>query len=60
MGGFHCGKTERYSLKEVDKGIFDDLRRFVCIFQALKGPLRASKGPQWFSMDKLVCHEKSR
>ena len=45
---------------EVDKGIFDDLRRFVRRSQALKGPLRAPEGPQWFSMDKVVSHEKSR
>ena len=45
---------------EVDKGIFNDLRRFVCRFQSLQGPLRAFKGPQWFSKDKLVCLEKSR
>ena len=31
----------------------------VCCFQALKIPLRAPKGPQPFSMDKLVCHGKS-
>ena len=31
----------------------------VCCFQALKIPLRAPMGPQRFSMDKLVCHEKS-
>ena len=39
MGWFHYGNTERYW--QVDKGIFDDLRRFVCRFQALKGPLRS-------------------
>ena len=36
------------------------LSGFVCCFQALKGPLGSPKGPQQFSMDKLVCHEKSR
>ena len=39
----------------MDKGTFDDLRHFVCRFQALKGPLRAPWGPQQLSMDKLVC-----
>ena len=29
-------------------------------FQALKGPLRAPEDLQWFQMDNLVCHEKSR
>ena len=29
-------------------------------FQALKGPPRAPEGSQWFPMDNLVCHEKSR
>jgi len=38
----------------------DNLRHFVCRFQALKGPLRASECPQWFSMEKKLCHEKSR
>ena len=38
----------------------DKLRHFVCRFQALKGPLRAPKGSQLFSLDKLVCHEKLR
>ena len=31
--------------------ITDNLRNFVCLFQALKGPLRVHKGPQWLSMD---------
>ena len=30
------------------------------LFLARKFALRAPKGLQWFSMDKLVCHEKSR
>ena len=42
------------------RGIFDDLKRFVCRFQALKGPLGGPEGPLRFSMDKLVCHEKLR
>ena len=29
-------------------------------FLALKGPPRAPEGSQWFPMDNLVCHEKSR
>ena len=42
-----------------DKGIFDNLRPVLAIFRlwlALKHP----KGPQWFPMDNLVCHKKSR
>ena len=51
---------EYYVLLERVKGIFDDLRPFVCRFQALKGPLRDPEGPQWFLIDKLVWLEKSR
>ena len=36
------------------------IEAFFCCFWAMKGPQRAPESPQRFSMDNLVCLEKSR
>ena len=54
MGWFHYGITEHYLLERWTKG-------YLMIWGVLfAGPLRAPKDPQCFSMDKLLCQEKSR
>ena len=58
MAGFHYGNTERYPLERWTKDIWW-FEAFCLPFSDTKGPLRAPEGPQWFSMDKQVCHEKS-
>ena len=60
MGWFHYGNTELFLTWEVDKGIFDDLKHFFCSFQAMKSPLRAPLGPQWFSTFFLAKNHRMR
>ena len=53
MGDLGVSRTKGYQ-----RNIWFDT--FFGHFKALKFPPRAPEGPQWFPMDNLVCHEKSR
>ena len=54
MGKLGVSQTKH---DQINIGWFD---AYFSRFQALKGPQMAPQGPQWFPMDNLVCHEKSR